>query len=105
MALKIYDYACDSCGSKAIDQLAEHDEIIKCKKCKMPMSRLFPCPRGGEQRGNFKPFWSDTFQMRVKDREDLKTLKSLREKNGLECVGHRRQRPDRQAIRHNFETE
>lgn len=107
MAFKVYDYLCESCGFKMADKLADTDAAFRCKKCKKIMTRLFPCPRTGANGVGdvFKPFWSDTFQMRVRDREDLKTVKDLRKKYGLECVGHRRQRPDRKAIRYNFESE
>lgn len=102
---KVYDYLCEPCKRKLLDRLSNGDEIIKCGKCGQPMTRLFPCPKGGEQRGKFKPFWSDTFDMRVNDREDLKKIKELRKQHGLECVGHTTQKADNRAIRHNYESE
>lgn len=107
MALKVYDYLCESCGFKLLDKMADSEAALRCRKCAKTMTRLFPCPRTGANGvgAQFRPFWSDTFQMRVRDREDLRKLKDLRKQNGLECIGHQRQRPDRKAIRHNFETE
>lgn len=103
----VYDYECPICGRREEDYLSEKcgSDMPLCAECKTPMDRLFPCPRGGEERGNFKPFWSDTFEMRVNDREDLKKLKDLRRANNLECVGHRKMKEDRRAVRHNYETD
>lgn len=99
---KVFDFLC-VCGERRNDQLVEKDEVVLCQKCKEPMNRLFPCAQAKEARGNFKPFWSDTFEMRVNDREDLTKLKQLRKEHGLECIGHRRAKPDRKLIRRSYE--
>lgn len=51
----------------------------------------------------FRPFWSDTLQKPIKDRMDLAELRSYAKANGLTNVGHRDQKPDRAAIRWNYE--
>ena len=51
----------------------------------------------------FKPFWSDTLQMRIMDRQDLQKLRAYAKKEGLINVGHEHQKPDRWAIRYNYE--
>jgi len=101
--LKCYDYLC-VCGEKVFDKLVEPTDVILCEKCGLKMDRLFPCPRkDGHADGKFKPFYSDTFMMHVRDREDMGKVRELRKKHGLEVVGHDRMRPDRKAIRHNLE--
>jgi len=102
--LKVYDYTCEKCGASEIDKIAEKGSVVSCEKCGHVMTQLFPCPRGGEARGRFQPFYSDTFEMPVKDREDLKKLKDLRKEAGLECIGHRRTQRDTKAIRYNYES-
>lgn len=102
---KVYDYQCETCGKILYDKLAEKGEIVSCETCLKPMVQLFPCPRSKDRELRFQPFYSDTFEMHVNDREDLSKLKDLRKKHGLECVGHRNQRPERTVIRHNYESE
>jgi hypothetical protein len=87
--------------------MVNDEEAVPCETCGNPMEKLFPCTRRGLNGvgEKFTPFWSDTFEMRVNDREDLSRLKDLRKKHGLECVGHRGQTPDKSAIRKNYESE
>jgi len=76
---------------------------------------LFTCFCGGrlevffpgivDEHNLFKPFYSDTFDMPVRDRMDLKKIKELRKEHKLECVGHRQTKPDRKAIRNNYEND
>jgi len=100
---KTYDFEC-ACGHRTDDQLVEPGEIIKCEKCFKPMQKLVSAPRmDGHADGTFRPFYSDTFEMHVRDREDMNKVRALRKQHGLEVVGHDRMRPDRKAIRHNFE--
>ncbi len=56
-----------------------------------------------KEKNLFQPFWSDTMQCRINDREDLKKLRAYAKANGLTNVGHLNQKPDRAAIRYNYE--
>lgn len=98
---------------------------FKCRSCKVRFGKVveispnetesLDCECGKkahqEERADskehnlFKPFWSDTLQMRIKDRIDLQKLRQHAKDNGLINVGHVHQRPDRAAIRHNYENE
>lgn len=104
---KVFDYHCEPCNFILPDKMVQDDEVVSCETCGKPMDRLFSCPRQGHNGvgERFQPFWSDTFQMRVNDREDLNKLKDLRKQHGLECIGHQDQKPDRTAIRKNYESE
>lgn len=103
---KVFDYQCEPCKRKILDLTVEDNEVVTCRKCGGAMVRLFPCPKMRDGAGEkFQPFWSDTFQMRVNDREDMKKVRELRKKHGLECIGHNDQKADRKAIKHNYESE
>lgn len=104
MPLKVFDYVCGKCGANRNDQIVENGERVKCS-CGSDMLRMFPIARTKDLRGPFQPFWSDTFQMRVNDREDLKKLQAMRKESGLECVGHTNMKPDKAAIRWNYEND
>lgn len=104
---KVYDYICD-CGERKNDVLVSGDDVVKCE-CGSDMKRLFPCPMGYVDGVNtasdhkFQPFWSDTMQCHIHDRQDLKKLKKYAKDNGLTCIGHDKQKPDKAAIRYNYE--
>ena len=106
MPLKVYDFEC-KCGYELLDEIVEESDVVSCKKCNKKMSRIFPCPRNGFAGVGtpFSPFWSDTMQTRINDREDLKKLKQYAKDKGLTCVGHVNQKADRAAIRHNYESD
>lgn len=105
MPLKVFDYQCVKCSKVHLDQIVDPKEAIPCPICGKAMSRLFPAPRALDRQGRFSPFWSETFQMRVNDREDLSKMKDLRKVHNLECVGHTRVKPDRAAIKHRYEND
>lgn len=103
---KVFDYFCDSCHHKANDLIVEDYEVVTCKLCGRNMNRLFPVLRGDRHDDfHFQPFHSMTFDMKVRDREDLQRLKESRRKHNLVCVGHRYTKPDRKAIRNNYEND
>lgn len=97
---------------------------FKCRDCKSSFKKIveispketseLPCHCGSvsdqvhRESGDhnlFKPFWSDTLQMRIKDKIDLQKLRQYAKDNGLVNVGHVHQKPDRRAIRHNYESD
>ena len=52
----------------------------------------------------FQPFWSETMQCRIRDRMDLQKLRAYAKSQGLINIGHVRGiKPDRKAIRYNYE--
>lgn len=104
MPLKVYDYECPKCERIFRDMLVDSDEKVKCSECNKEMTRICNGPRS-KGEGRFQPFWSDTMQMRINDREDLAKLRQYAKDNGLTNVGHTSQRPDRAAIRHNYEND
>jgi hypothetical protein len=57
----------------------------------------------GRDHNLFRPFWSDTMQCRINDREDLSKLRAYAKSKGLTNVGHTVMKPDRAAIRHNYD--
>lgn len=74
-------------------------------KCGCGKSAVHEEMADSKEQNLFRPFWSDTMQKRIRDREDLKDLRSFAKRNGLTNVGHMNQKPDRKAIRHNYETD
>lgn len=104
---KSFDFLCEKCGIEYFDKLVDKNEVPPCEKCGGKTIRLWSRANLEKEDDHniFKPFWSDTFTMRVKDRIDLQKIKELRKKHGLECVGHYTQTPDRKAIRINYESD
>ncbi len=100
MPLKVFDYECPECGIQEL--IVDPTETQKCD-CGKEMQRIFSAPRAPEREGRFQPFWSDTMQCRIKDREDLSKLRSYAKAKGLVNVGHRDMKPDRAAIKYNYE--
>ena len=98
---KVFDFECE-CGVRKDDVMVGDGEAVPCE-CGKTMFKLFPTARSKDFRGKFSPFWSDTMQCRINDREDLNKLKQYAKDNGLTCVGHNAQKPDRAAIRYNYE--
>ncbi len=95
-------------------------KTFKCQSCHLTLKKLIEthpndtstlaCECGSEMHSEyrpnqtrFQPFWSDTMQCRINDREDLAKLKKYAKDNGLVNVGHTQMKPDRAAIRWNYE--
>lgn len=105
MPLKVFDYLCEACDETQKDLLVDPSETQVCPKCSKAMVRLFSAPRSLDREGRFQPFWSDTMQKRINDREDLSKLRQYAKDNGLTNVGHTKMKPDRAAIRYNYEND
>lgn len=96
------DFTCGNC-KRAINSLVEiSPSSVEHVICDCG-GRAVRQERAGKKEIRFQPFWSDTFEMRVNDREDMKKIKLLRKANGLVCVGHNRQKQDDRAVRYNYE--
>lgn len=103
--LKVFDYHCNNCDQVHPDLIVDPAEPQKCPDCKKTMTKLMAAPRAVDRLRPFQPFWSDTFQRRINDREDLRVMRDEAKASGLTCVGHRKQKPDKAAIRHNYEND
>lgn len=96
---------------------AFRDFLCGCGQLRKKLVEIYPkheseidCECGGSAKEIevsrdlvFKPFWSDTLQTRIKDKIDLQRLRQYAKDNGLVNVGHVHQKPDRRAIRHNYD--
>lgn len=72
--MKLYDYNCEHCGNTELDILVkETDEVVLCKLCNEPMTRLFPTltvktpPRHHHSLEGYKPGPADVHFGKVKD--------------------------------------
>lgn len=98
------DFKCKKCGAELNELVEVYPQNIEFIFCECG-GKSFREEKRNLQEIRFKPFWSDTFEMRVNDREDMKKIKSLRKQYGLECVGHQRQKQDDRAVRYNYEND
>ncbi len=92
-----------SCGLRFGKVVEIYPNETLSSECECGTNAFQETPVASSEQNLFRPFWSDTMQKRINDRQDLSELRSFAKRNGLTNVGHTKQKPDRAAIRYNYE--
>lgn len=96
-------FHCRKCRSSFRSMVEIAPKVVQSLKCKCGGTADQEEFQDSKDHNIFRPFWSDTMQMRIRDRVDLQRLRDYAKSKGLVNVGHQRMKPDRAAIRYNYE--